>query len=150
MSLLLEYAYKRSVDINQEDVCTLLVSADYLSVLGLLELFCDFLKSMFTPEKCIGIMLFARYYSRLEGDAHCFMMRNFVQVSQQSDELLELPVEELKAIIGADELNVKSEGDVWDGVLRWINHDKNRKGNIVELIKKVRLGLWTQSTSSKM
>jgi kelch-like protein 10 len=55
---------------------------------------------------------------------------------------LELPLEELKAIIGADELNVKSEKVVWDGVLRWINHDKeNRKGNIVELIKKVRLGL---------
>jgi kelch-like protein 10 len=146
MSLILEYAYMRSVDINQENVCTLLVSADYLSVPGLLELCCDFLKSMLTPENCIGIMLFARdYSSRLEGDARCFVMRNFVQVSQQSDELLELPPEELKAIIGADELNVKSEVVVWVSVLQWINHDKeNRKGNIVELMKKVRWGLLDQ------
>jgi hypothetical protein len=70
MSLILEYAYMRSVDINQENVCALLVSADYLSVLGLFELFCDFLESMLTPENCIGIMLFARdYFSTLLRDA---------------------------------------------------------------------------------
>jgi kelch-like protein 10 len=143
MSLILEYAYMRSVDINQENVSTLFVSADYLIMPGLLELCCDFLKSIFTPENCIGIMLFARDYSSgLEGDARCFVMHNFEHVSQQSDELLELPPEELKAIIGADELNVKREEVVWDGVLRWINHDKeNRKGKIVELMKKVRLRL---------
>jgi hypothetical protein len=63
MSLILEYAYMRSVDINQENVCTLLVSANYFSVLGLFEFCCDFLKNMLTPENCIGIMLFARDYS---------------------------------------------------------------------------------------
>jgi kelch-like protein 10 len=143
MSLILEYVYMRSVDISQENVCTLLVSADYLRMPDLLELCRNFLKNMLTPENCIGIMCFARdYSSSLEEDARCFLMRNFVHISQQSDELLELPPEELKAIIGADELNVKSEEVVWDVVLRWINHDReNRKGNIVELIKKVRLGL---------
>jgi kelch-like protein 10 len=143
MSLILEYAYMGSVGINQENVRTLFVSADYLIMPGLLELCCDFLKSTLTPENCIGIMLFARdYFSSLEGDARCFVMRNFEQVSQQSDELLELPPEELQAIIGADELNVKSEAVVWDGVVRWIDHDKeNRQDKIVELIKKVRLRL---------
>jgi kelch-like protein 10 len=83
MSLKLEYAYIRSVDIIQENVCMLVVSADYLSVLGLLELCCDFLKSMLTPENCIDIMLFARDCSpSLAGDAHCFVRHNFVQVSQ--------------------------------------------------------------------
>jgi kelch-like protein 10 len=143
MSLILDYAYRRSVDINQENVRALLVSADYLCMPGLLELCCEFLKSMLSPENCIGIMRFARdYSSSLEEDACCFLLRNFGKVSQQSDELLELPPEELEAIIGADELNVKNEKVVWDGVLRWINHDKeNRKGKIVELIKKVRLEL---------
>jgi kelch-like protein 10 len=54
---------------------------------------------------------------------------------------LELPPEELEAILGADELNVKNEEVVWHCVLRWINHDKeNRKGYIVKFIQKVRLG----------
>jgi kelch-like protein 10 len=69
-------------------------------------------------------------------------MRYFVQVSQQSEELLELPVEELQAILGSDELNVKREEDVWICILRWIDHDaENRKGHIADLMKTVRLGL---------
>jgi kelch-like protein 10 len=54
---------------------------------------------------------------------------------------LELPLEEIKAIIEEDELDVKSEEIVWNSILRWINYDEeNRKGNIVELMTKVRLG----------
>jgi hypothetical protein len=64
-----------------------------------------------------------------------------VEVSQQSKELLELPVEELHAIVGANELNV-NEKTVWECVLRWIDHDNdNRKGHIVDLMKNIRLGL---------
>jgi hypothetical protein len=127
MNLILEYIYMRSVDINLENVFTLLVSADYLHMPGLLELCCDFLKRVtLTPENCIGIMRFARYYSSsLEEVACCFMMRNFGKLSKQSDEFLELPPEELKAIIGADEPYVKSEEVVWNGVLRWINRRRS-------------------------
>jgi kelch-like protein 10 len=66
-----------------------------------------------------------------------------VKVWQQSKLLLlELPVEELQAIVGADELNVNNEKMVWECVLRWIDHDAdNRKGNIVDLLKNIRLGL---------
>jgi hypothetical protein len=68
-------------------------------------------------------------------------MRHFVKVWQQNEELLELPVEELQAIVGADELNVKEE-IVWECVLRWIDHDTdNRKGHILDLLKNIRLGL---------
>jgi kelch-like protein 10 len=69
-------------------------------------------------------------------------MLHFVQVSQQSEELLELPVEELQAIIRSDKLNVKHEEVVWECILRWVDHDaENRKDHIVDLIKNVRLGL---------
>jgi kelch-like protein 10 len=143
ISLVLEYAYMRRVDINQKNMFTLFESAAFLRMPGLFERCRDFIKSMLTPENCIGIMIYARDYSySLEKEARGFVMRNFVRVSQQSVELLELPLEDLKVIIGADELNVTSEQVVWDVVLRWINHDEeNRNGSIVELIKKVRLGL---------
>jgi kelch-like protein 10 len=64
-----------------------------------------------------------------------------VKVWQQNEGLLELPVEELQSIVGADELNMK-EKMVWECVLRWIDHDTdNRKGHIVDLLKIIRLGL---------
>jgi kelch-like protein 10 len=69
-------------------------------------------------------------------------MRRFTEVSQQSEELLELTVEELQAVVGADEMDVKNENIVWQCVLRWIDHDTdNRKGHIVDLLQNIRLGL---------
>lgn len=48
----------------------------------------------------------------------------------------------MKSLVGADELNVKSEQTVWELVLRWINHDSDsRKDYIVDLMKNIRLGL---------
>jgi kelch-like protein 10 len=144
MILILDYVYMRNVGINHENVCQLLELADFLIVPELVELCCDFLRSLLAPENCIGILRFASNYfcPSLESGAHCFLMRNFVQVSQQSDELLGLSPEELQAVISSDELNVMNEEVVWEVVLRWINHDmEERKGDIVGLMKKVRLGL---------
>jgi hypothetical protein len=73
-------------------------------------------------------------------------MHNFVEVSQQTDELLDVSAEELLAIVAADDLNVRHEGIVWDCVLRWIKHDPvNRRGHIVELMKNIRMGLMARS-----
>jgi kelch-like protein 10 len=139
-----DFVYYRRVDINHDNVCQLLATYDYLCVEGVLELCCDFLKNSLDIETCIGIMCFAKFYfcTKLETDARRFVMRHYVQVSQQSEKLLELLVQELETILGSDELNVKHEEDLWIGILRWIDYDiENRKGHIVELMKNVRLGL---------
>jgi hypothetical protein len=73
------------------------------------------------------------FCTKLETDAGRFVMRHFVKVSQQNEELLELPVEELQAIVGSEELDVKHEEDARICILRWIDHDiENRKGHIVD------------------
>jgi kelch-like protein 10 len=60
MTQILDYAYLKTVDINNDNVCQLLVTSDYLCVVGVLELCCDFLKNALDLENCIGIMRFAR------------------------------------------------------------------------------------------
>jgi kelch-like protein 10 len=144
MTQIRDYAYYGTVDIDEDNVCELLKTSDYLRVPDIVQMCCDFLKNNLDPENCIGVMLYARFYfcSQLESNARSYLMRHFVKEWQQSVELLELPVEELQAIVGADELNVKNEKIVWECVLRWIDHDTdNRKGHIVDLLKNVRLGL---------
>lgn len=48
----------------------------------------------------------------------------------------------MRSLVGADELNVKSEQTVWELILRWINYDlESRKDYIVDLMKNIRLGL---------
>ncbi|XP_021939054.1 kelch-like protein 10 [Zootermopsis nevadensis] len=143
ITLILDYVYFREVDIRSDNARQLLETAEYLWVPGFTELCCDFLKEAMDVLNCINILRVARlhYLAHLETSARRFVLRHFVEVSQQSEELLELPVEELQAIIEAEELNVKNEKVVWECILRWINHDPdNRKGHIAGLFKGVRLG----------
>ncbi|XP_021934149.1 kelch-like protein 10 [Zootermopsis nevadensis] len=142
MTQILDYIYFREVDIRSDKVRQLFVAAEYLCIPGFAEQYCDFLKDAMDVENCIGIMHFARLHFRadLETRARRFVLLNFVEVSQKSEELLELTLEELQAIIGTEELNVKDEKVVWECILRWINHDPdNRKGHIADLLKGVRL-----------
>jgi hypothetical protein len=102
MADILDFVYTRRININYNNVSELLAAADYLCLESVVALCCDYLKNLLNIENCIGIMLFARFYActKLETDARRFLMHHFVQVSQQSEELLELRVEELQAIIG--------------------------------------------------
>ncbi|XP_021941789.1 kelch-like protein 10 [Zootermopsis nevadensis] len=144
MTQILDYVYSREVDIRSDNARQLLVTAEYLCIPDVTELCWDFLMDSMDVDNCVGIMQFARSNSCADLDTHVrrFVLRQFVDVSQQSDELLELPVEELQAIIESEELNVKDEGVVWECILRWIYHESdNRKGHIADLLKGVRLGL---------
>ncbi|KDR11291.1 kelch-like protein 10 [Zootermopsis nevadensis] len=143
MTQILDYVYFREVDIRSDNALRLLETAEYLCVPGATELCCDFLKDAMDVDNCVGIMQFARLHciADLETHARRFVLRHFVELSQQSEELSELPPEELQAVIEAEELNVKDERVVWECILRWINHDPdNRKGHIAGLLKGVRLG----------
>lgn len=59
-----------------------------------------------------------------------------------NNEILNLPIDELTALLVEDELNVKNEETVWELVLHWINHSpETRKEHIVEFMHNIRLGL---------
>ncbi|CAG9769823.1 unnamed protein product [Ceutorhynchus assimilis] len=141
---LLLYVYLRKLDLNKTNVYPILIASDYLSILGALELCCEYLKSILNPTNCIGVMFFAENYFCQALRASCwrYIMKNFVKISVESDEILQLSLNQLQSIINADDLNVKSEETVWQAIIRWIDHSKDsRKGYIVELMKYIRLGL---------
>ncbi|XP_021937135.1 kelch-like protein 10 [Zootermopsis nevadensis] len=143
MTRILDYVYFGEVDIRSDNAGQLLVTADNLCIPELRKLCCDFLMDAIDMDNCIDILRVARLLSFADLKIHArrFVLRQFVELSQQSEHLLELPVEELQAIIEAEELNVKEEKVVWECILRWINRDPdNRKGHNAGLLKVARLG----------
>lgn len=141
---LLLYVYLRKLEINEENVYSLLTTADYLSILGVLELCCKFLETSLTAKNAVGVLRFARehFCHELSNNTWKFIMKNFTSISRESDELLTLPLNEFQEIINSDELNVKSEEIVWETILRWIDYKvDDRKQYVVALMKCVRLGL---------
>src|SRR5262249_25112480 len=103
MDLLIEYSYVGSIDINYNSVSDLLPAADQFDILGLLRDCCCYLKSNMLPENVIGIRNFARAYfcRNLVNQCEEYIMQNFVKITQNSCEILELPLEEIISIFGS-------------------------------------------------
>jgi hypothetical protein len=58
MTKTLNYAYFGTMNIDEYNVCELLVASDYYCVPSIVQLCCDFLKNNLVHENCIRVMLF--------------------------------------------------------------------------------------------
>lgn len=144
LEVVIEFAYTREASITSDNVEELLPVADKLSIIGLVKMCCQFLKSNLTIENCIGIRNFARYYScvQLDNDAMRFLLRNFQEICEKSSELLSISLDEMTDILAHDELNVKTEETVFEAIIRWIDFDvRQRRQHIYPLLKCIRLCL---------
>lgn len=140
MGLIINYAYTGTVPITEDNVESLLAAADQFNVMGIVSLCCEFLSSRLCFENCIGICRLTDYYHcpDLRAAACVYILHHFEEVSQVSEEFLDLSAEELAHIIEKDELNVRREEAVFEAVLRWIAHDpQNRRQHIACLLSKV-------------
>ncbi|NXI50591.1 KLH10 protein, partial [Chloroceryle aenea] len=146
MGLIIEYTYTGTVPVTADNVESLLITADYLNVVGIVGLCSEFLKSQLCLENCIGIWKFtATYYCPdLQAAAYIFILHHFKEITEVSPEFTDLSVTELKELIAKDELNVRQECVVFEAVLKWVAHDpQTRRQHVPELLGKVRLALMT-------
>lgn len=142
MSLIIQYAYARSVLITEENVPELLAAADQFLISDLLEACCQFLEANLCPENCIGTCMLTECFpscSMLHHQARFYVLQHFQEVLQVSDEFLELSLGHLEEMIAQDELNVKQEEMVFEAIVRWIGHaPENRRKHIAVLLSKAR------------
>ena len=65
-----------------------------------------------------------------ENDDGGISRSHFIEISQKSEEYLELRLEQLIDILNADELNVKSEEAVFDAMIRWIDYRRDDRQQV--------------------
>lgn len=148
MEIVIDFAYTREAQVTSDNVEELLPVADHLHIVGLVKSCCKFLKSHLSIDNAIGIRNFARNYfcTHLENDAMRFILRNFQEICEKSNELLMLSLEEMVEILGHEELNVKTEEPVFETIIRWIDRDvESRKQHIFPLLQCIRLCLLSTS-----
>ncbi|KAL7824834.1 hypothetical protein SRHO_G00343950 [Serrasalmus rhombeus] len=129
MGLIIEHAYARPVTINQENVKELLVAADCLCIMDLLQACCQFLEDQLCVENCIGIWGFAEFYSclQLQQKAYLFILHHFEVIARTSEEFLDLSLMQLRSIIEKDDLNVQQEETLVEAIQRWISHNPDER-----------------------
>ncbi|KAL9924242.1 kelch-like protein 10 [Glossina fuscipes] len=146
MEQIIQYAYLRKCIINADNVHELLISADYVGIIGLVTLCKQHLAQMLTPENCVSIMGFAkfRFSDDLYAKARNYLLRYFIEVASRNRDILDMSLKDFYDIISDDELNTREEDHVWKLCIKWIDHDPdNRKQHVAQLMQGVRLGLMT-------
>ncbi|CAF0715893.1 unnamed protein product [Brachionus calyciflorus] len=127
----------KHVIINSDNVERLLPAADRFQMFGLVAKCNEFLEKCLDFDNVLGIRKFSIcFYS--ESLKKASDRKNFMKVVESSSEFLELSFEELNDLILCDELNIKSENDVFDVIVKWIEYRSARKEYLEYLIRSLR------------
>lgn len=143
MELLIDFCYTSHIIVEESNVQTLLPAACLLQLVEIQEICCEFLKRQLDPSNCLGIRAFADTHScrDLLRIADKFTQHNFQEVVE-SEEFLLLPVSQLIDIISNDELNVRSEEQVYSAVMSWVKYNvSERRQHLSQVLQHVRLPL---------
>uniref|UniRef100_A0A7N8X2V7 Kelch-like protein 10 n=1 Tax=Mastacembelus armatus TaxID=205130 RepID=A0A7N8X2V7_9TELE len=143
MQLIIDFAYTGSVSVTEDNVQDLLLAADLLNVIEVVQTCSEFLGEQLCPENCIGIWQFTNicFSPELQCKAYSYIIDHFEEVVS-CEEFQQLSVEELSDILDRDDLNVKKESTVYEAVVHWITHiPEERERHITLLLSKVRLAL---------
>ena len=141
MEALLNFIYTGNVDVTKSNVRHLLEAADFLLISSLKEICCEFLRESLSPLDCFSTAAFAKKYSccSLAKEADKFAIEHFVEASKSS-EFLSLEYCTVVKLIADNEIIVSQEEDVYKAVVRWVEHDyERRKDNFETLFKFIHL-----------
>ena len=142
MADILRFIYSGSILISsQENAESLLETADFLLLSNLKTIAEKFLEQRITTETCFSINHLAEQYSceALIASTQKIINSNFTTVTA-SNEFLNLPSHEVEKWISSDEIVIDAEENVFEIILRWIDHDKSdRSGKFSELFSHVRI-----------
>lgn len=144
MELLIDFCYTSHIIVEESNVQTLLPAACLLQLAEIQDICCEFLKRQLDPTNCLGIRAFADTHScrELLRIADKFTQHNFQEVVTESEEFLLLPVGQLVDIICSDELNVRSEEQVFNAVMAWLKYNvADRRQHLSQVLQHVRLPL---------
>lgn len=138
MELIVRFAYTGRIDVNEKNVCQLLLAANMLQVQRVTNTCCRFLERQLDPSNCIGIAEFCQQHHilDLQDRAERFAEQHFSMVCRL-DEFLSLPWARLFELLRKDALNVRSESEVYEALVRWVRHDeRQRAGDLERALRK--------------
>ena len=141
MEEVLAYVYTGNVSLTTENGHGLIATADYLLLPGLKTMAESFLKLHLTIENSIFNYYFAEKYqcSGLKEESCKMINKNFRKVMETAD-FLSLDENQVVNWVSSDDVIVKAEQDIFEGILQWVLHNRSeREENFPKLLQQVRL-----------
>ena len=143
---IINYCYTGDIAPIPNDVEEILEAAHMLGLYRVQKKCFSFLRNNIDSTNCYGIAYLAEKYSccEMKKIAEDYTLKNFRYVINSSD-FQELNCDNLLRLISHNNLNVLSEGEVYDAVLKWVKFKtEDRKIFLKDLLSHVRFPLLTR------
>lgn len=139
---MIEFCYTGTISIDRKYLEGLMNAARRYRFDGLRNECKKYVESILCPTNCLSVAAMARK-NKLQSlmKSATTMAYECFDVVAQCDEFKHLDSQRLLDLLDAEDLNITSEGDVFDGIVRWVEFDsETRKQFIENLLKTVRVG----------
>ncbi|KAJ8668028.1 hypothetical protein QAD02_009691 [Eretmocerus hayati] len=139
----IEFAYSGRIRINRNNVTRLLMTAKDLSLAVVKDACINFIEQHSNSRNVLGYLQFA--FTNKENSMIEYLENKIAHLFTtipKNKEFFDLAYGLLRSIISRDDLNVSSEQEVYETVMKWVNHDfSSRETYLAELLRKVRLNV---------
>lgn len=151
MGMILKYLYTSNIHVTEQNVQDIFALANMLQIPSIFTVCVSFLQKRLSLSNCLAIF---RLGLMLDCPRLAISGRNFAcerfQFIARDEEFLQLTPSELAAIIASDTLNVETEQDVFEALIKWVGHDQEKRlEDLPSLLDCIRLRLVPQDYFTK-
>ncbi|XP_060888216.1 kelch-like protein 41b [Labrus mixtus] len=127
LDMIIQYLYSAEIDLTDDNVQDIIAVANRFQIPSVFTVCVNYLQKKLSLSNCLAIFRMGLVLScpRLAVAARNFVADRF-ELLYKEEEFLKLAAHELFAVIGGDSLNVGKEELVFESVMAWVRHDKER------------------------
>lgn len=143
MGLILKYLYTSKINVTEQNVQDIFAVANVYQIPSIFTVCVSFLQKRLSLSNCLAIFRLGLMLDcpRLAISARNYACERFQLISRDEDFLQLLP-SELAAILANDKLNVETEEEVFEALMKWVSRDtESREKELPGLLDCVRLRL---------
>ncbi|XP_041094440.1 kelch-like protein 9 [Polyodon spathula] len=139
----LDFIYTSKLELSRSSLEDTLKAAEILLVRDAIKLCFKFLEENLNQENCLEVLNIAKKFcpDELRQKAASYVGRQYKTILQDRQQLVELDEDTLRDILNKSELCEYSELELFDCVMTWLRHDKERIKAARDLLKRIRFPL---------
>ncbi|XP_010884908.2 kelch-like protein 41b [Esox lucius] len=132
LDMIITYLYSAEIDLTDDNVQDIFAVANRFQIPSVFTVCVNYLQKKLSLTNCLAIFRMGLVLNvpRLAISARDYIADRF-EILSKDEEFLQLAPHELFAIIGGDSVNVEKEEVVFEALMNWVRHDKEKRAKVL-------------------
>uniref|UniRef100_A0A3P9JNH2 BTB domain-containing protein n=1 Tax=Oryzias latipes TaxID=8090 RepID=A0A3P9JNH2_ORYLA len=128
LDMIIQYLYSAEIDLTDDNVQDIIAVANRFQIPSVFTVCVNYLQKKLSLSNCMAIFRMGLVLGcpRLAVSARNYIADRF-EFLHKEEEFLKLAAHEMFAIVGGDSLNVEKEEMVFEAVMAWVRHDREKR-----------------------